>query len=293
MTTAKVFFTPHINPENLVKIYDQLGKKLTGKVAFKTHSGEPGGTNFLKPALMKDLVQKLNGTIVECNTAYHGKRFHTKDHEKAIKDHGFAEIAPFDIMDRDGDISLPIIGGQHLQENFVGKNLQNYDSILVLSHFKGHTMGGFGGALKNVAIGIASRAGKASIHSGGVTKDPDKSWNMVAEQEVFLECMVESFSSIAKFMSNELVYINVMMNLSVDCDCSATPEAPIMKDIGMLASLDPVALDKACLDKIYEANDVGRDRFVERVKTRNGQHTLDYAEKMGLGTQQYELVNLA
>lgn len=292
MEKSKVYFTKNINSESLVKIYDALNRDLKGNVAVKISTGEKGNNNYLKPNLIKDLVQKLNGTIVECNTAYVGKRNTTKEHLKTAREHGFFEIANVDIMDSDGDIELPVIGGKHLKTNYVGKNLKNYDSILILSHFKGHPMGGFGGALKNMSIGIASSKGKCWIHSGGKTNDPKTIWKNTAPQDVFLECMAEADKSVVDYFKNNIVYINVINNLSVDCDCVATPEKPCMHDIGIVSSLDPIALDKACLDLIYNSSDKGRKHIIERVETRNGKHILDYATSLGIGNDVYELINI-
>lgn len=292
MEKAKVYFINEINSDNLIKIYEKLNKKLEGNVAVKISTGEPGGHNFLNPNLIKDLVQKLNGTIVECNTAYKGRRNTTEEHLKAVEEHGFTKIAKVDIMDSEGEFAIPVTGGKHLKENYVGAHLKNYDSILMLSHFKGHAMGGFGGALKNMSIGIASSSGKAWIHSAGKTKDVNILWNNLAPQNDFLESMAEADKSVVDYMKGNLVYINVMNNLSVDCDCDSNPEDPCMKDIGILASVDPVALDKACLDLIYNSNDSGRDHMVERIETRNGILTIKHAEEMGIGTTEYELIQI-
>jgi len=292
MNNSKVYFTKELTGKALIKIYEALSKELKGKVAVKIHSGELGGHNFIKPEMMKELIQKLNGVIVECNTAYHGKRFDTKDHFETIKTHGFDKIAPVDIMDSDGDYKLEIENGKHLKYNLVGKHLLNYNSLLVLSHFKGHQMGGFGGALKNMSIGIASRNGKATIHSAGVTDNPENMWKNLPQQNDFLESMAEADKSIVKYFNNEICYINVAMNLSVDCDCNANPEAPCMKDIGIFASLDPVALDSACLNAVINSNDPGKEHFLERVNSRNGAYILEYAEKIGLGSKEYELIEI-
>lgn len=292
MEKAKVYFTKEITSESLIKIYEACGKELNGKVAVKISTGELGGHNYLKPELIKDLVSKLNGTIVECNTAYAGKRNTTKDHWETIKAHGFMDIAPVDIMDEDSDIAIPVTGGTHLKENYVGANIQNYDSMLMLSHFKGHAMGGFGGALKNMSIGVASASGKAWIHTAGKTKDVSELWNNVAPQDHFLESMAEADESVINYMKGNIVYINVINNLSVDCDCDSNPEAPCMADIGITASLDPVAVDKASLDFIYNSDDSGRDHFIERVETRHGIRTVEHAEELGIGTTEYELINI-
>lgn len=292
MEKAKVYFTKEITCESLIKIYESLEKSLEGKVAIKISTGEPGGHNFLNPNLIKGLVQKLNGTIVECNTAYEGKRMKLEDHLRAVKDHGFTAIANVDIMDSEGDIALEVRDGKHLKENYVGSHIANYDSILILSHFKGHAMGGYGGSLKNMSIGIASSEGKAWIHTAGKTKDLNELWNNLPEQNDFLESMAEADKSVIDYMKNNILYINVMNNLSVDCDCDSNPEDPCMKDIGVLASVDPVALDNACLDLIYNSTDPGRDHFVQRVERQNGRHIIDYADKLGIGTKDYELISI-
>ncbi|WP_394330953.1 DUF362 domain-containing protein [Alistipes provencensis] len=291
-TPAKVYFIREINPQNLVKIYEALGREAKGRVAVKLSTGEPGGSNFLQPALIGDLVKKVDGTIVECNTAYGGGRASTADHLKAAADHGFTAIAPVDIMDADGETALPVKGGKHLKEDFVGRNYLNYDFTMVLSHFKGHAMGGFGGAVKNISIGIASSAGKAWIHSAGKTKNAGEMWGNLPAQDDFLESMAEAAKAVADHCGDRILYISVANNLSVDCDCDAHPEAPRMCDIGILASLDPVALDKACVDMVYASDDPGKVHLIERMESRHGIHTLEHAETIGLGSQQYELITL-
>ncbi|WP_455785621.1 DUF362 domain-containing protein [Butyricimonas faecihominis] len=286
----KVYMFKEISPENLVKIYEALGREATGKVAVKLSTGEPGGHNFLQPALIKDLVQKVKGTIVECNTAYGGGRADTENHLKAAKDHGFTAIAPVDIMDAEGEVTLPVKGGKHLKEDFVGSHYLNYDFTIVLSHFKGHAMGGFGGAIKNISIGIASSAGKAWIHSAGKTKG--NPWGNLPPQDDFLESMAEAAKAIVDHCGDKILYISVANNLSVDCDCDSSPEDPKMGDIGILASLDPIALDKACTDLVRASEDHGKIHLIERIDSRNGMHTLEYGEKIGLGSQKYELVKL-
>lgn len=286
----KVYMFKEISPENLVKIYEALGREATGKVAVKLSTGELGGHNFLQPALIKDLVQKVKGTIVECNTAYGGGRADTENHLKAAKDHGFTAIAPVDIMDAEGEVALPVKGGKHLKEDFVGSHYLNYDFTIVLSHFKGHAMGGFGGAIKNISIGIASSAGKAWIHSAGKTKG--NPWGNLPPQDDFLESMAEAAKAIVDHCGDKILYISVANNLSVDCDCDSSPEDPKMGDIGILASLDPVALDKACTDLVRASEDHGKIHLIERIDSRNGMHTLEYGEKIGLGSQKYELVKL-
>ena len=286
----KVYMFKEISPENLVKIYEALGREATGKVAVKLSTGEPGGHNFLQPALIKDLVQKVKGTIVECNTAYGGGRADTENHLKAAKDHGFTAIAPVDIMDAEGEVALPVKGGKHLKEDFVGSHYLNYDFTIVLSHFKGHAMGGFGGAIKNISIGIASSAGKAWIHSAGKTKG--NPWGNLPPQDDFLESMAEAAKAIVDHCGDKILYISVANNLSVDCDCDSSPEDPKMGDIGILASLDPIALDKACTDLVRASEDHGKIHLIELIDSRNGMHTLEYGEKIGLGSQKYELVKL-
>ena len=290
MEVPKVYMFTKISAENLVKIYEALGREATGKVAVKLSTGEPGGHNFLQPALIKDLVKKVNGTIVECNTAYGGGRADTENHLKAAKEHGFTAIAPVDIMDADGEVALPVKGGKHLKEDFVGSHYLNYDFTIILSHFKGHAMGGFGGAIKNMSIGIASSGGKAWIHSAGKTKgDP---WGNLPPQDDFLESMAEAAKAVADHCGDKLLYISVANNLSVDCDCDASPEDPQMGDIGILASLDPIALDKACTDLVRASEDHGKIHLIERIDSRHGMHTLEYGEKLGIGSQKYELVKL-
>lgn len=289
MEKSKVYFTSKICPESLLKLYDLMGFSLPGKVAVKLSTGEAGNPNYLNPQLIKDLVQKVKGTIIECNTAYPGKRFTAEDHYKVAEDHGFTKIAPVDIMDAEGEISLPVTGGKHLKENFVGKNLENYDSVLVLSHFKGHPSGGFGGALKNISIGIASGHGKGWIHSGGIQKD--NIWD--TPQDDFIESMAEAAKSIIDYFTPEnMVYLSVANNLSVDCDCVATPEPVCMADIGVFASLNPVALDQACMDAIYASKDPGRDHMIERMETRHAARILEHSEEMGVASREYELVNV-
>ena len=288
----KVYLIKEITPENLVKIYETLGRKAEGKVAVKLSTGEPGGHNFLQPTLIAPLVRKMNGTIVECNTAYGGGRANTEAHLKAAADHGFTAIAKVDIMDADGELSLPVKGGKHLKEDFVGKNYLNYDFTVVLSHFKGHAMGGFGGAIKNISIGIASSGGKAWIHSAGTTKDVSKVWGNLPEQDNFLESMAEAAKAVTDHCGDKSLYISVANNLSVDCDCDSSPEDPRMGDIGILASLDPVALDRACTDLVRSSEDHGKIHLIERIDSRHGMHTLDYAEQLGMGSQKYELVEL-
>ncbi|WP_044266921.1 DUF362 domain-containing protein [Bacteroides timonensis] len=288
----KVYFFKEISSENLVKIYEALGRKAEGKVAVKLSTGEPGNNYHLDPNLIRALVKKVNGTIVECNTAYGGGRTNAKDNLKAAEEHGFTAIAPVDIMDVDGDVSLPVKGGKHLKEDLVGKNFLNYDFTVVLSHFKGHPMAGFGGALKNISIGIASSRGKALIHSAGKTLSQKDVWNDLPHQDIFQEAMAEASKAIIDHAGDKILYISVANNLSVDCDCVAKPEDPKMGDIGILASLDPVALDRACIDMVRNSEDHGKIHLIERIDSRNGMHNLEYAEQLGLGSQKYELVKL-
>ena len=273
-----------ISSDNLVKIYEALGRKATGKVAVKISTGEPGGHNFLDPNLIKDLVQKVNGTIVECNTAYGGGRTNAADHMRAAEEHGFTAIAPVDIMDAEGEVELPLKGGRHLTRDIVGSHFLNYDFTIILSHFKGHAMGGFGGAIKNMSIGIASSNGKRYIHSAGTSTT---SWGNPSQDD-FLESMAEAAKAVADHCGDNILYISVANNLSVDCDCDSSPEDPKMGDIGILASLDPVALDKACTDLVRSSEDHGKIHLIERIDSRNGMHTLDQAEARGLGSQTYE-----
>lgn len=281
-----VYFTKDISSQGLLNIYDALGVALQGKVAVKISTGEPGGHNFLQPDLIKALVAKLDGTIVECNTAYQGKRYSSEAHWQAIRDHGFLDIAPCDIMDEYGEFSIPVQDGVHLKENFVGEHLKAYGSMLMLSHFKGHLMGGFGGALKNMSIGVASSYGKAHIHGAG---DPSALWT--ADHDSFLESMADASKSVMDFMGREnIIYINVANNLSVDCDCDANPHDPEMADIGIFASLDPVALDQACVDAVYASPDPGKAALIERMESRNGIHTVAIASKLGLGSRAYDIV---
>ncbi|HJB25273.1 MAG TPA: DUF362 domain-containing protein [Firmicutes bacterium] len=290
---SKVYFTKEITPESLIKIYDALGVELKGNVAVKISTGEPGGHNFLNPNLIKDLVSKLHGTIVECCTAYGGKRMDPKDHWKTVEDHGFKAIAPCDIMDEEGEIEIPVNGGFHLKTNLVGKNLENYNSILMLSHFKGHAMGGFGGALKNMSIGIGSSNGKANIHTAGVTKDPAKLWDNLPEQDHFLESMADACKAVIDHVGKEnLVYINVANNLSIDCDCDSNPHDPEMADIGIFASVDPVAVDQACYDAVVNSPDPGKASLIERMDSKHGIHTVEAAAELGLGSREYEIVEI-
>ena len=293
MEKSKVYFTKEITPESVVKMYETLGVNLPGKVAVKLHSGEQGNQNYIRPEFVKAIVEKVNGTVVECNAAYEGARNSTEKHKKLIEDHGWTKYFDVDIMDAEGpDVVLEIPNGKILKENFVGKDIEKYDSMLVLSHFKGHPMGGYGGALKQLSIGCASSEGKSWIHSAGQSKDQTKIWNNLPEQNKFLESMADAASSVVKHFGKNIVFINVMCNLSVDCDCCAVAEDPCMKDIGILASTDPIAIDQACIDLVYSSKDPGRDHFVERVERQNGVHTIEAAAELGFGTREYEMINV-
>ena len=293
MEKAKVYFTSKVTPKDMIEIYEKLGVKLTGKVAVKLHSGEKGNQNYLRPEFVKEIVKYVNGTVVECNTAYGGARNTSEKHKELLKKHGWNKYFDVDLMDEEGpDKVLKIENGKVLKENYVGKNIDKYDSMLVLSHFKGHPMGGYGGALKQLSIGIASSEGKAWIHSAGQSKDQYTIWDDLPEQDKFLEAMADAAFSVHKLFEGKIVYINVMKNLSVYCDCCAVAEDPCMKDIGILASLDPIALDKACIDLIYNSKDPGRNHFVERIERQNGIHTIDSALELGFGTKDYELINI-
>ena len=294
---AKVYFTKEITPEKVVEMYQALGVELPGKVAVKVHSGEKGNQNFLRPEFWRPMVEKVQGTIVECNTAYGdasgGVRDHTESHLKLLEEHGWTKYFDVDLMDAEGpDVVWPISHGKILKENHLGKNIENYDSMLVLAHFKGHPMGGYGGALKQLSIGCASRAGKALIHSGGKTDDRYETWNQHASKTVFPEAMANAAASVVEHFKGRIAFINVMKNLSVDCDCCAVAEDPCMNDIGILASTDPVAIDQACMDLVIHSDDPGKEHFMERVNSRNGIHTIEAAEELGIGTREYELIQL-
>lgn len=283
---SAVYMTKDISPASLMAVYKALNREATGKVAIKVHMGEPGGENFLSPDLIKDFVLSVNGTFVDCNTAYGGRRANTAMHLQAAKDHGFTAVAPVDILDADGTVNLPIEGGKHLKEDVVGSHYENYDFYVILSHFKGHEMGGFGGAIKNMSIGIASKEGKCLIHTAG--KNSKSMWGGV--QDDFLESMAEAAKAVADDLKGNILYISVMNNISIDCDCNPRPKAPDMHDIGILASLDPVALDQACVDLVYAAED-GKS-VIQRIESRNGVHTLDYGEQIRLGSKTYTLVSI-
>lgn len=289
----KVYFTKSITPEKVIEMYRVLGKELPGRIAAKVHSGEEGNQNYLHPEFWKPMIDGLKATVVECNTAYDGERNTTVKHMKLMDSHGWTRYFDVDLMDAEGpDLRLEIPGGLVLKENLVGKNIRNYDSMLVLSHFKGHPMGGYGGALKQLSIGCASSAGKSLIHSGGKTDDQAIVWSNTAPQEVFCDAMADAAGSVVDYFKGNIAYINIMCNLSVDCDCCAVAEDPCMKDIGILSSLDPVALDQACLDLVYASDDPGRDHFIERVESRNGIRTIEAAARLGYGSREYELVRL-
>ena len=294
---AKVYFSREITPEKVVEMYRVLGLELPGKVAVKVHSGEKGNQNFLRPDFFKPMVEAVNGTIVECNTAYgeafDGVRDYTESHRKLIEYHGWSKVFDVDLMDAEGpDVVWPVANGRILKENHLGKNIENYDSMLVLAHFKGHPMGGYGGALKQLSIGCASREGKALIHSGGRSDSNIEAWKVHADRNAFPEAMADAASTVVRHFEGKIAFINVMKNLSVDCDCCSVAEDPCMKDVGILSSLDPVAIDRACLDLIYASDDPGRDHFLERVESRNGAHTIEAAEALGFGTTDYELIEI-
>ena len=285
---SKVYFTKNITPENVLKLYQLLGKELPGKVAIKVHSGEVGNQNFLRPDFWEPVVKHVGGTVVECNTAYDGERNTTEKHLKAIEKHSWNQYFDFDLLDAEGpDIELEIPKGKVIQKNYIGKNAANYDSMLVLSHFKGHPMGGYGGAIKQLSIGVGSSYGKAYIHGAG---EPEKIWT--ADHDLFLESMADAAMSVIDYYKGNLAYINVMKNMSVDCDCCAKAEDPCMADIGILASLDPIAIDQACVDLVYASNDPGKDHLIERIESRNGVLTIEAAAKLGYGSRDYELVNI-
>ncbi len=281
---SKVYFTHEISSEKLLEIYKKLGVELKGKVAVKVHSGEKGNQNYLKPLFYKDIIDYVNGTVVECNTAYDGARNTSEKHLKLLEEHEWCKYYNVDLLDKDAELELPVKEGKHLKINYVGKNIEDYDSMLVLSHFKGHPMGGFGGALKNISIGLASSHGKRNIHGAG---KPEEIWT--ADHDSFLESMAEADKTIMDYEKN-IVFINVMANMSVDCDCCAVAEDPCMKDIGVLASTDPVALDQACIDLVYNSTDPGKVHLIKRIESRNGIHTIEEAEKLKVGTRNYDLI---
>ena len=285
---SKVLFTRTITPEKVLEMYEALGKKVTGKIAFKLHSGEEGNQNFLGPDFWKPVINTIGGTVVECNTAYEGTRNTTERHVKTLKKHGWAVAFDVDLLDGEGpDMELAIPDGKVIQKNFVGKNLVNYDGMIVLSHFKGHPMGGYGGALKQLSIGVASAYGKAYIHGAG---EVEKLWT--ADHDRFLESMADAAKSVHEYFHGNTVYINVMKNMSVDCDCCAKAEDPCMNDIGILISEDPIAIDQACIDLVYASDDPGKDHLIERIESRNGVHTIEAAAALGYGSRDYELIEL-
>ena len=291
MEKAKVYFTKDITPESVVKMFKKLEKELPGNIAIKIHSGERGNQNYLKPDFMKPIIEELKGTIVECNTAYDGARDTTEKHKKLMEEHEWSKYYNVDIMDEKEDIVLEIPNGKVIKKNYVGKNIENYDSMLVLSHFKGHPMGGYGGALKQLSIGVASSKGKRYIHCTGA-EDGSYEDMFKADQIKFLEAMADAASSVTKYFGENIAYINVMKNMSVDCDCCNVAEDPCMKDIGILASLDPVAIDEACIDLVKNSNDPGKEHLLERINSRHGIHTIDAAADLGIGTKEYELIEV-
>lgn len=292
---SKVYFTREITPEALVRIYKALGKEAKGRVAVKISTGEAGGHNYLKPELIRNLVDEVGGTIVECNTAYAGSRNTSAAHWKTIRQHGFDKIAKVDIMDKHGDMRIPVKDTTHIKYDIVGASLANYDFMVNLAHFKGHAMGGFGGVLKNQSIGVASSAGKTYIHTAGKVQSPDELWNNLPAQDYFLESMAAAAQAVADYFKGNILYINVMNNLSVDCDCDSSPDEPKLKDMGIMASLDPVALDKACLDMVFNHKSTEGDDakpLIERINRQHGTHIVDYAEKIGLGSTAYVVVDI-
>ena len=288
MEKAKVYFTKQITKERIIDMFKVMNKRLKGKVAVKVHSGEKGNQNYLHPEFLKPIVEYVNGIIVECNTAYKGERNTTDKHKKLMEEHGWSKHFDVDILDSEGeDLCLDIPNGKALTKNYLGKGIKNYDSMLVLSHFKGHPMGGYGGALKQLSIGCASAFGKAYIHGAG---DPSKIWT--SEHDKFLESMADAALSVVDYFKGNIAYINIMCNMSVDCDCCAKAEDPCMKDIGILSSTDPIALDQACIDLVYNSTDSGKEHLIERIESRNGTHTIDMAASLGFGTKEYELINI-
>ena len=287
MEKSKVYFSKDINPSKLVEMYKVLNKKLEGKVCVKLHSGEKGNQNYLRPEFVRELIEYVDGVVVECNTAYEGERNTTEKHEKLMEEHGWSKYFDVDIMDSSGDLEVDIPNGKRIKKNYLGKNIEKYDSMLVVSHFKGHPMGGYGGALKQLSIGCASSYGKAYIHGAGV---PEKIWSTA--QDLFLESMADAAMSVVDYFKGNIVYVNIMCNMSVDCDCCAVAEDPCMEDIGVLISLDPVAIDKACIDLVYNSNDLGKNKLIERIESRHGTYTIDVAYEHGIGNKDYELINL-
>ena len=283
-----VYFTREITPEKVLELYKKAGKDLPGKVAIKLHSGEKGNQNFLGPEFWKPVIEYVGGTVVECNTAYDGERNETRKHKKLLEDHGWSRYFDVDLLDAEGpDLELDIPNGKVIKKNYIGKELANYDSMLVLSHFKGHPMGGYGGALKQLSIGVASSYGKAYIHGAGV---PEDIWT--ADHNAFLESMADAAGSVIEYMKGNILYVNVMKNMSVDCDCCAVAEDPCIADIGILVSTDPVAIDQACIDLVYACSDPGKPHLIERIESRNGIHTIEAAAELGYGVREYELVEV-
>ena len=290
---SKVYYLKNVDSKKLVDMYKLVGKELIGNVAVKVHSGEDGNQNYLRPEFMKELVDYVNGTIVETNTAYpETVRDTNEGHRKLLEKHGWSKYYNVDILDEEGEEELPVDNYKYIKNDLVGTHLKNYDSMLILSHFKGHPAAGFGGAIKQLSIGCASRNGKALIHSGGITSDPVRCWDYFNNQNEFLESMAEAASAIVKYFKGNMVFINIMANMSVDCDCCAVAEDPCMEDKGMLISLDPVAIDQACIDIVMNSNDPGKEHFMERVNSRNGIHTIEKAEELGIGSREYELIEL-
>ena len=288
-----VYFINEISKEALMKVYEALNKNLDGNVAVKVHSGEKGNQNFLHPEFMKEIIEYVNGTVVECNTAYAGERNETTKHKALMEEHGWSKYFNVDILDEKEDLVLKIEDGVAIDKNYVGKNIEKYDSMLVISHFKGHPMGGYGGAIKQLSIGCASTAGKCYIHSAGKVTDQNILWSNTAPQNKFLEAMADSAKSVVEYLQGKILYINIMCNMSVDCDCCSVAEDPCMKDIGILASTDPVAIDQACIDLVNASTDEGKAHFLERVNSRNGVYTIEVAEKIGLGFRDYNLINIS
>ena len=291
MSKSKVYFTSVLEPKSLITLYEKLDIKLSGNIAVKLHSGEEGNQNYLKPEFVKELIDHVNGTVVECNTAYEGERNTTEKHKKLMEKHGWSKHFNVDILDAESDIVLENPNGKIIKKNYVGKNIENYDSVLMLSHFKGHPMGGFGGALKNMSIGLASSKGKGYIHSNG-KEDAEYEDIFTSDHDSFLMSMADACKTITDYFKDKIVYINVMVNMSVDCDCCATAEDPCMKDIGILASTDPVALDQACIDLVYNSTDPGKEHLIKRIESRNGLLTIKSAEEQKIGTREYELINI-
>ena len=293
MAKSKVYFSRILTPERIIDMYKALGVELKGNVGVKVHSGENGNQNYLRPEFLKPMIEYVNGTVIECNTAYEGARNTSEKHKRLFEKHGWYKYFPVDLMDEnDDDLVLDIPNGKVIKRDYIGSHINRYDSILVLSHFKGHPMGGYGGALKQLSIGFASSRGKAYIHSAGVTTDQTKVWDKLLEHDRFLEAMADAASAVHNKLKGRVLYISMMCNMSVDCDCCAVAEDPCMKDIGIVASTDPIALDRACLDLVMKSNDPGKEHFLERVNSRNGVHTIDAAYELGFGNKEYELIDI-